>query len=488
MATLSSALNYALAGLTVSAAQSSVTSRNVSSAGDENYSRKTAEIVTLPGTGPVVSQVTRSSDRLLLDKLLVSIGSASERQTTLDALNRVSSLTGDPQDERSIASKIGRLQNALRDFEQNPSSEPLARSALEAARMVAETINAASGEVTAMRSDADRGMAESSEKIAGLLSQFKIVNDSIVRGQGTAGDLTEALDQRDSILKMLSEEIGIRTTTRANNDMLIYAEGGAVLFEGSPRSIAFHATGYLPPESAGAALFIDGVPVLGPNSAMPASGGRIAAHAAVRDGLAPLLSQQLDQIAAGLIIAFSESDPVMPASLPAVEGLFQGTGAIPVLGDRNAGIADSLRINGTADAALGGSPFLIRDGGFGGASYIRNPDAWPGFQARIAELADALDGRLDYGSWGDLGGPASLKEVGSRSAAWIEQQRKEAQSALDTATTMRSRASSSLAQVSGVNIDQEMAMLLDLERSYQASSKVLSVVNSMFGTLLEAVG
>ena len=36
MATLSSALNYALAGLTVASAQSAVVSRNVSSAGDEN--------------------------------------------------------------------------------------------------------------------------------------------------------------------------------------------------------------------------------------------------------------------------------------------------------------------------------------------------------------------------------------------------------------------------------------------------------------------
>src|SRR5689334_11727523 len=116
MATLSSALNYALAGLSVSAAQSSVTSRNVSSAGDENYTRKTAEIVSLPGTGPVVSQISRSSDRLLLDKLLTSASTASERQITLDALDRMSILTGDPQDDQSIAAKLGKLQDALRGF------------------------------------------------------------------------------------------------------------------------------------------------------------------------------------------------------------------------------------------------------------------------------------------------------------------------------------------------------------------------------------
>ncbi len=299
MATLSSALNYALAGLSVSAAQSSVTSRNVSSAGDENYARKTAEVVSLPGTGPVVSQITRSSDRLLLDKLLTSTSVASDRQIMLDALDRMSILTGDPQDDQSTAAKLGKLQDALRSLEQNPASTTLARSALEAARAVAGALNAAHAEVTSLRSEADKGMAESSDRITSLLAQFKVVNDSIVRGQGTAGDLTEALDQRDSILKLLSEEIGIRTSVRPNNDVLIYAEGGAVLFEGSPRTVSFVPAGQLPAGSSGNALLIDGVPVTGPSATMPVSGGKITAFAQIRDTLASQLSQQLDQTAAG---------------------------------------------------------------------------------------------------------------------------------------------------------------------------------------------
>lgn len=488
MATLSSALNYALSGLSVAATQSSVASRNVSSAGDENYTKKTAELVNLPGRGPVISQISRSSDRLLLEKLLSSTSTATERQITLEALNRVSGLTGDPQDERSIAAMLSGLQDKLRSFEQNPASVPLARGALEAARKLADSINSASREITSIRSDADKAIAESADRITNLLSQFKVVNDSIVRGQGTAGDLSESLDQRDSILKLLSEEVGIRTAIRSNNDMMIFAEGGAVLFEGSPRSITFQASGFLPSGSSGNALLIDGVPIAGPNAVMSVSGGRIAAQAALRDSLAPLLSQQLDQIAAGLVYSFSESDPLIPAALPQVEGLFQGNGTIPLLTEQNAGLADELRINSLADPEQGGSPFLIRDGGFGGAGYIRNSAAQPGYQARIVELVNALDSRLNFGGWGDLAGPASLKELGAQSAAWVEQRRKDAQSSLDSALTIKSRSATSLAQVTGVNIDQEMAVLLDLERSYQASSKVLSVVNSMFGTLLEVVG
>ncbi len=488
MATLSSALNYALAGLSVSATQSSVVSRNVSSAGDENYTRKSADIVTLPNAGPVVAQISRSSDRLLLDKLMSATSDASSRQITLDALNRMSSLTGDPQDDQSIAAGLSKLQDGLKNYEQNPSSGTLAQAAVEAARGVVLKINAASAEVDAVRTDADTAMADSAERITNLLAQFKVANDSIVRGQGTAGDLSETLDQRDSILKLLSDEIGIRTTVRPNNDVQIYAEGGAVLFEGSPRPVTFEKSGQLSDGVTGNALLIDGVPVTGANATMPVSGGKISAYAAVRDTLAPQLGGQLDQLSAGLINSFSETDPQNPASLPAVEGLFTGTGTLPDLNGANSGLAGKLKINAMADPDQGGSPALLRDGGFGGSAYVRNTAGQAGFQSRIAELVDALDTKLAFDNQNGIEGSASLKDFSAKSASWVETRRQAAQTSLDTATTTKSRATTSLAQVTGVNIDQEMATLLDLEKSYQASSKVMSVVNSMLSTLLDVVG
>jgi flagellar hook-associated protein 1 FlgK len=44
-----------------------------------------------------------------------------------------------------------------------------------------------------------------------------------------------------------------------------------------------------------------------------------------------------------------------------------------------------------------------------------------------------------------------------------------------------------MSNANGVNIDTEMALLLDLEHSYQASSRVLTTVNSMLDDLLAAV-
>jgi flagellar hook-associated protein 1 FlgK len=488
MANISSALNYALAGLSVSATQSSLVSRNVSSAGDENYTRKTAEIRTLAGGAPMVSAISRSTDRQLLEKLLLSSSDAAGKQVLLDALNRMSATTGDPEDGQSIAASLGKLQQSLRAYETNPANTALGRDALEAARSVAAKLNAASAEASQIRAEADKALADSVERTNSLLAQFKVVNNSIVRGEGTAGDLTEALDQRDGILKQLSEELGVRTIVRPNNDVVIYAEGGAVLFEGSPREVKFTPSSPLTPGLPGNAVVIDGVAVTGADAPMPLSGGKMTAYAHVRDGAAVQFSRQLDQIAAGLIRSFSEADTSVPASLPDVEGLFLGANdTLPQADNPPAGLAAQLRINGLADPQQGGSVQLLRDGGFGGPPYVRNTLSRPGYQLRLAELADSFDRMQAFGASSAIGGTVSLKSLSIQSSAWVEATRQDAQRKQDMASVSRTRASDSLARVTGVNIDQEMAALLDLEKSYQASSKVLATVDAMLAALMEAV-
>ena len=202
MANISSALNHALSGLSVSAAQSALVARNVTSAGDENYTRRTAEVYTLPGGAPMVSALGRSTDRQLLDRLFASSSDAAGKQVTLEALKRMSGLAGDPEDSGSVAAGLGALQQSLRAYELNPSNSVLGQGALEAARHVIEKLNGASGEVSRIRSEADEAMLNSVERINSLLAQFKVVNDSVVRGQGTASELSDALDQRDAVLKL----------------------------------------------------------------------------------------------------------------------------------------------------------------------------------------------------------------------------------------------------------------------------------------------
>ena len=51
---------------------------------------------------------------------------------------------------------------------------------------------------------------------------------------------------------------------------------------------------------------------------------------------------------------------------------------------------------------------------------------------------------------------------------------------------MLGRASDALSSATGINLDEEMTRLLDLELSYQASSKLITTIDGMFNALLTA--
>ena len=49
---------------------------------------------------------------------------------------------------------------------------------------------------------------------------------------------------------------------------------------------------------------------------------------------------------------------------------------------------------------------------------------------------------------------------------------------------MKSRSADALQRVNGVNIDDEMTVMLELERSYQASARVVRVLDEMLDVLV----
>jgi flagellar hook-associated protein 1 FlgK len=72
--------------------------------------------------------------------------------------------------------------------------------------------------------------------------------------------------------------------------------------------------------------------------------------------------------------------------------------------------------------------------------------------------------------------------------AWLQEARNSADADAEYRTALLERSTEALSKVNGVNLDEEMTALLELERSYQASSKLITMIDSMFEALLTAVG
>ena len=159
-----------------------------------------------------------------------------------------------------------------------------------------------------VRETADQDMVTSVATINSLLSQFQAVNTTIVSGTATGADISDALDQRSTLLQSLSKQIGITTTTNSNGSMSIYTDSGVTLFDTTPRSVTMTPTTTYPASTTGAAVYVDGVPVTGANAIMPIQSGALAGlRQPARQRRGTHIRRQLDSIAGGLVNAFAET-------------------------------------------------------------------------------------------------------------------------------------------------------------------------------------
>lgn len=489
---LSAGLNIARSALAAVSGQTSVISRNISGVNDPNYARRTANVTSLiSGGGVEISSITRSTDKVLFATKIEASSRATMHEEIAAALNALENTLSDPDLGRSPTALIGKLTDALQLYANAPHDVTAAASAVASAVNLANALNDANNIVQGVRAQADADMASSVDRINTLLSRLEDVNGIIVSQSETAADLSDYLDQREKILTELSEEIGIKTVTRGKNDIVVYTDGGVTLFESRARAVTFQPAGALTAGVQGNAVYVDGVPVTGDTAGMKTHSGRLAGFAAVRDTLAPAYQTQLDELARGLIVAFRESDQSLPATLPDVPGLFTWSGAPAMPGNAVVpGIAGSIKVNATVNPAAGGDPSLLRDGGISNPAnpaYKYNDTGVAGFSDRLRELLDTLATPQAFDPAAGLGGNVTLAKYAGASAGWLEETRKTAASDSQYSATLLSRASSALSNVTGVNLDEEMTIMLELERSYQASAKIVATIDAMFDTLLAAV-
>ncbi|KQP93193.1 hypothetical protein ASF60_14685 [Methylobacterium sp. Leaf113] len=175
---------------------------------------------------------------------------------------------------------------------------------------------------------------------------------------------------------------------------------------------------------------------------------------------------------------------IVAGAPPREAGLFTG-GA----GPGQPGGAASIRINAAVDPQQGGDVTRLRDGGIAGAAYRSSPapatdTAYPDRLRALAALVGA-DRTFDPAT--DLNSRASLQDFANASVGWLASQRQAATSESNYQSTLLARASDAYSNATGVNADDETAMTLDLERSYTASAKLLTLVNDLLKTLMDAV-
>lgn len=479
---LQAAFRSAQSALATNAFQTATVSRNINNADAPGYARRLVLVDPSEIGSFQAARVSRATDHALQGAALDASAVAQSHDAVSKALEALQAIVGNPADQKSPSARLSNLKSSLLAAGSAPQDAATLAAAVSSAKSLASTLSDASARVQDVRAQADRDMATSVANINALLQKFQTASAAVAAGRSGNQDISDALDQRDAILGDLSKEISISTVAGPNGDLSIYTDSGVALFQGAPRTVSMEATTTFAAGSSGKAVYIDGVAVTGPSANMPLRAGALAGNARVRDELAVTYQSQLDETAVGLICAFSQSaEP--PSSLPTRSGLFtwQGGPAVPPCGAN--GVAASLQV----DPSVERNPALLRDGGIGGQSdYLSNKSGSASYSARLYALVDALGAPQDFQASG-MSTRISVSTLATQSESWLENARQRAGDEATNANAVLVQTTTALSNAVGVNIDDQMSKMLDLENSYQASAKMMATVDSMYAALFNAL-
>ena len=495
---LSSAISTAQSIFSNTGLQSSALSKNIANASNPDYARRVG-VMTIDANGAQKLTIERTYDNGLVKQVMLSTSESAAQDVLQQKLAGIKSLLGGNDYETAPSTYLKTLRDNLQAYATKPNESTLAATVVSSALDVTNSLNAISSEIQATRGTIDREINDLIEKLNGLLRQFTDVNGAIKSGTALGKDVNNELDMRERYLKQISEIIGVRSFTRENNDMALYTTDGTMLFDVDARKILFTPQPAYDAETVGNSIIVDGAEITAGESGNSTAKGKLQALLQVRDDIIPNYQIQLDETARGLIEMFQQEDMTGGGADP-LPGLFSWTGytagdSIPATGTVSPGLSSTIKVNDALMKSMGGDPSLLRDGGYdvdgqGVASnvYLGNTDDEAGYSELLDGFVAAFEDERSFDPASQLDAVTSIGEFATGSVGWLEQLISESSMAKENKQAQLTRVSEALSNTTGVSLDEEMALMLELEQSYKASSKLVSTVDEMIQALLNSVG
>jgi flagellar hook-associated protein 1 len=481
---ITGAMNSALSGMTAVARSASVVSSNTANALTEGYARREVTLTSMQvgttGTGVRVAGVNRVVNQTVVNDLRLAEADLGNSNIRTDFLSGVETMVGESGEPGSLSALLAGFDSSLISAASRPDSDARLTSLLNAAQGVASQLNKISDNLMQVRTSADDQIANQVDTLNSSLKQIAQLNRTITAQQASGVDAGALLDQRQLLIDQVSAIVPVREVARENGQIALFSTGGAVLLEGSKASeIGFDPAGLVTADmtlASGAlsGLTLNGMSVSTADDKMM-GGGSLGALFAVRDDLAPQAQSQVDAFARDLISRFQDPavDPTLTAGDP---GLFTDKGAA-LDTTLEVGLAGRIEINALVDPAQGGAIWRLRDG-LGAAA----PGA-VGDSTLLTALGNALTDPRAPAS----GNFSGTQKSSSGLAADILSQISSARQTSETQQAYSSSRQSTLKELflaDGVDTDQEMQKLMQIEQAYAANAKVMSAMDDLLQTLL----
>ncbi len=468
MSSLVSALNSATAGLRTVQANVKLVSDNIAQADDPNRTRHTVQQM-VDGSGQVITtQYRREVDQALRAQVqdLTSRDGGSAVQATY--MQQLGDLLRTTNGTPLINDYADKFQAAWSTLATSPEDETAQYQLVQSADNFAREIRRVSDGVEQMDRAMKTDMDDSLTKVNTLLKDINQINNDIVslKSQGAAAN--DVADKRDGLIRELSGYMAIRTVDRPDGRVAIFTPSGLGLVDATPANLSFDG-GNINLEVGNQVTSINGHLAEGKLGALlkmrQDGSAKDPPTVASGDPMAEVirkLRSQLDQYAQAFTSATKPGEPTSFADAyngaePVADGeqdtqFFTGSDRFTItvnakLLDNTAKVKNSAT-NAVVDALKAPGRNMDADG-------LKLTDT------TYSGMVNAITG-----TWMSAAKTVNDKQDSDKQSMELLSERYHSQT--------------------GVNIDEEIAQLQQLQTSYQASARVMQVANAMFDAL-EAV-
>jgi flagellar hook-associated protein 1 len=319
---LSSALSIAMSGLTASQAGLSIVSSNVANAGTPGYVSQSLNLNEYGagdvGTGVQVAGITRALDTYIQSQLRTETSGGGYADQMSNVLQQLQTVYGTPGGQGTMETAFTNLTTAVQGLSANSGAYSSQSAVVTAAQNMAQELNSTTQGIQALRTNVQQDIATSVASANAAMTQIANLNTQL-QGLSPSDPSTATLeDQRDTAINKLSQLMDVRVSTTGNNQVTIYTNSGIQLVGAQASTLSFNG-----PATLGASNLYSTNPTqngvgtitltspsgatIDMNATNSISSGQIAADLQLRDTTLVQAQAQVDQLAASMSSALSDT-------------------------------------------------------------------------------------------------------------------------------------------------------------------------------------
>jgi flagellar hook-associated protein 1 len=489
---LNASLYIGLSGLQAQQAALNVVGHNIANVNTTGYTRQRADLTSNQsmiegkvyfGTGVSLNTVQSIRDRFLdlqIYRETAKESGATERASGIDA---VSSTLGDTG-STGIAAQIQAFLQGFQSLASSPENTALRTSVVGKAQSMITSFQSRYQMLDDERNSADQSVGSLVNQVNTLTDQIANLNGQIM-GETVSGANNDARDQRKALTDQLSSLVGISVYEGSSGEYQITLDSGAATL------VSGNSSYHLQTSPGGAALDnhyrVDAV-MGGTTTDVTAAirDGQMGAKLDLRDNILVGFQQQLDQLAAGVSGQVNTlhwtgyaADGVTNHTYFFQSGVANGADGIPTSissANHYKGMVNALTVN----SAVATNPSLIAAAGVAGSvgnNAIANAIAK--LQSAMGTVDTNADGVGDSGPFSNVVG-SLISDVGAQSQSYLAQS--------TTQQNLVTALQNQRDQMSGVDLDEEAANMMNFQRGYQASARFVSVISQLTDQLVNDFG